>query len=195
MGTMKVILSKDIPSLGEEGEIKVVKKGYARNYLLPKGLAVICSKKNLEEIEKKKEYFEKRKIEKIEFANKLKQILEEKKITVKVSAGEKGRLFGTVTSLNILDELSKDEQLKNMGVVIDKKQIELKEHIKFQGTYKYRIHLYRDIYANMELIVEAVVEKPKEREQKTGKRFHKGRRNVSTDKGRESDNKSKEEEK
>lgn len=174
MSSIKVILSKDIPSLGEEGDVKSVKRGYARNYLFPKGLAVVCSKRNLQEIESKKEYFEKRKLEKIEYANKLKEKLETKKVKVSVSAGEKGRLFGTVTALNIAEELSKDEELKNIGFVVDRKQIELTDHIKFQGVYKYRIHLYKDIYANMELTVEAIVEK--EKDEKGKKRFNKDRK-------------------
>ncbi|MBN2546953.1 MAG: 50S ribosomal protein L9 [Spirochaetes bacterium] len=184
MSTLKVILTKDISTLGEEGDIKTVKRGYARNFLLPKGLAIECSKKNLADIESKKDYYEKRKLEKRDVATKLKELLETKKIKLVVPAGDKGRLFGTVTSINISEELNKDEEIKNFGTLIDRKQIELNEHIKFQGNYKYRIHIYQDIYAVMELHVEAKIEKHKE-EKGRRKRFDRPRRNYMSEKSTE----------
>jgi large subunit ribosomal protein L9 len=180
MSTIKVILAKDLSSLGEEGDIKNVKRGYARNFLFPRGIAIECSKYNLLEIEQKKDYYEKRKLEKKEYAAKLKELLESKKVTISISAGDKGRLFGTVTAVNIADELNKVEELKTFGYTVEKKNIELNDHIKFQGNYKYRIHLYQEVYANMELHVEAKVEKQKEEKGKRRKFDRSRKENTET---------------
>ena len=153
MGSIKVILNQDISNLGEEGDVKIVKKGYARNYLIPNNLALDFSLKNRKLVETKKEYYENRKLEKKENAAKLKEKLENEKIKIEVAAGDKGRLYGTITSQNIAEELNK------LNYNIDKRKIELTDHIKFSGTYKYRIHLYHDIYAQMELTVIAKQEK------------------------------------
>lgn len=156
MGTLKVILKQDIPNLGEEGDVKAVKRGYARNFLFPRNLVTDYSKQNIKVLDSRKNLLEKKKSLKVENAGVLKEKLEKEKISITVSAGEKGRLFGTITSLNII------EKLKELGyTTIDKKSIELKEHIKFDGKYKFRIHLYQDVYANMELEVIGKLEKPK----------------------------------
>lgn len=167
MGNIKVILNKDIINLGEEGDIKLVKRGYARNYLFPKDLACDYSERNVKILDSKKEYLDKKKENKRENAEQLKEKLEAAKISIEVPAGDKGRLYGTVTSNNIGDELTK------LDFNIDKRKIDLKEHIKFGGTYKYRIHLYESIYAEMELEVIAKEEKHEDKRPK-GKKFKKG---------------------
>ena len=166
MGTLRVILKQDIPNLGEEGDVKIVKRGYARNYLFPRNLVVDYSKNNRKVLESQKEKLEKKKLIKKENAKQLKEKLEQVNLSITVSAGEKGRLFGTITSSNI------SEKLKELEYNIDKKSIELKEHIKFGGKYKYKIHLYQDVYADMELEVITKIEKPKS-SQKSFKRHHK----------------------
>ncbi len=165
MGTIKIILNQDVSNLGEEGDIKVVKKGYARNFLFPKKFALNYSKEHIKTLESKKDYYEKRKLDKRDDALKLKEKLENEKLSIEILAGDKGRLYGTVTTSNIFDELIK------LNYSIDKKKIELKEHIKFAGTYKFRIHLYQDIYAVVELKVIAKQEKKEERPQK-GRRYN-----------------------
>ena len=166
MGTLRVILKQDIPNLGEEGDIKVVKRGYARNYLFPRNLVVDYSKKNRKLLESQKNILEKKKMVKKENAQQLKEKLEQVKLSITVPSGEKGRLFGTITSSNI------SEKLKELEYSIEKKSIELKEHIKFGGKYKYRIHLYQDVYAEMELEIIAKIEKQKS-SQKPFKKGHK----------------------
>ena len=156
MGNIKIILKKDIPNLGEEGDIKNVKKGYARNFLFPNNLAVDYSLKNRNVFEKQKDAIEKRKLQKKENAQALKEKLENEKISLTITAGDKGRLYGTVTTQLILDEILK------LGYTIDRRIIELKDHIKFAGTYKFSIHLYQDIYAVMDLNVIAKKEEKKE---------------------------------
>ena len=161
MGSIKVILRDDVATLGEMGDVKLVKSGYARNFLFPRRLAVDYSTENKKILVSQKKLIEKKKMGKIENSNQLKEKVENEKISIFVPAGEKGRLYGTVTVSQIADELNK----KDYG--IDKKKIELKEHIKFVGMYKYRIHLYQDIYANMQL--EVIAEKKKDRTAKNKK--------------------------
>lgn len=156
MGNMKVILKKDMPTLGEEGDIKVVKKGYARNFLFPNGLVLEFNKHNRNILESRKEIIEKKKEQKRNDAVLLKEKLEKEIVKIEMPSGDKGRLYGTVTNTNISDELAKVEYN------IEKKNIELIEHIKFSGNYKYRIHLYQDIYAEMQLEVVAIKEKKKD---------------------------------
>lgn len=168
MGNLKIILKKDIPNLGEEGDIKSVKAGYARNFLFPRKLAVDFSLKNRNIFEKQKDVIEKKKLQKKENAKELKAKLENEKISISISSGDKGRLYGTVTSTQICEEITK------LGYTIDRKMIELKEHIKFAGTYKFSVHIYQDIYAAMELTVLAKKEEKKEDTRpKRKKRFNK----------------------
>ncbi|OHD10867.1 MAG: 50S ribosomal protein L9 [Spirochaetes bacterium GWC1_27_15] len=156
MSNVKIILKKDVNNLGEEGDVKVVKSGYARNFLFPKGLAVDYSLQNRNIFERQQAFIEKKKLEKKDNAKQLKEKIEALKLSVTVSAGDKGRLYGTVTSTQVADELTKS------GFNIDRKKIELKEHIKFVGNYKINIHLYQDIYSTLDLSVLAKVEEKKE---------------------------------
>ncbi len=167
MGTLKVILKQDIPNLGEEGDVKVVKRGFARNYLFPRNLVTDYSKKNRNVLESKKDILEKKKVLKRENAASLKEKLEKEQISIAVSAGDKGRLFGTVTSSII------SEKFKELELNIDKKSIELKDHIKFSGKYKFRVHLYEDIYAEMDLEVVAKIEKSKTQKKPLKKQYKK----------------------
>ncbi|HPO50568.1 MAG TPA: 50S ribosomal protein L9 [Spirochaetota bacterium] len=156
MGNVKVILKKDVVNLGEEGDIKTVKAGYARNFLFPRECAVDYSLKNRNIYEKQKAVIEKKKLEKKEHANELKEKLENTKVSLSISAGDKGRLYGTVTTSLIHDEIVK------LGFDIDRKKIELKEHIKVAGVYKFNVHIYQDVNATMELSVVAKQEEKKE---------------------------------
>ncbi len=166
MGNTKIILKKDVVSLGEEGDVKVVKCGYARNYLFPNGLAVDYSVQNRNILERQKGLLEKRKLMKKENAKELKAKLETEKISISVASGDKGRLYGTVTNMQV------EEEIKKLGYDIDKKKIELKEHIKLSGNYKILVHLYEDIIASVDLEVLAKVEEKKEeRKQKRRKRY------------------------
>jgi large subunit ribosomal protein L9 len=153
---IKVILRKDVPILGEEGDIKSVKAGFARNYLFPRELAVDYSPQNRNIFEKQKAAIEKRKLEKKDHAKELKDKLEATKVSISIPSGDKGRLYGTVTTALITDELVKS------GFNIDKKKVELKEHIKFAGAYKISVHVYQDIYASVDLTVIAKQEEKKE---------------------------------
>lgn len=146
---MKVILNQDVVGLGEEGDIKDVANGYARNFLLPKKLAVPHTRAFLAALEHKRVSIEKRKSEKRLEAAGLKERLEAEEIRFVVPAGENGKLFGSVNNTNVAVELEK------RGYTIEKKRIEIPEHtIRNVGTFKIRIRLYDKEEATVKLIVE-----------------------------------------
>lgn len=145
---MKIILSKDIPNLGEEGDIKIVANGYARNFLLPNKMVVPFSKRNIKILELNKAVIEKRKEEKRKNALDLKERLEAETITLEMPAGDTGKLFGSVTNAMIAEALDKT------GIPVEKKRIEVPEHnIKMIGDYKIKIKLYEHHVANLKITV------------------------------------------
>ncbi len=146
---MKIILKKEVEKLGDIGDVLVVKDGYARNYLIPKGLAVRATDGMLKAIETEK----KQKAFKIErerkAARELAESLERLLLNVKVKAGEEGRLYGTVTTQMIVDGL------KANGYDIDRKQITIDPPIKQVGKHEVSVKLYSDVVAKLNLEVEA----------------------------------------
>ena len=148
---MKVILNQDIAGLGEEGDIKDVANGYARNFLLPKKLAVPHTRENLAVLEHKRTALENRKEEKRKEAQGLRERLEAEEIRFSVPAGENGKLFGSVNNTLVAVELDKK------GYQIEKKRIEIPEHtIRSVGTYKIKIKLYDKEEALIKLVVEGI---------------------------------------
>ena len=144
---MKVLLIKDVKGLGKAGEIKNVKDGYARNFLIPKGFAKLATDsviKAWQKEQKKKEEELKKEITKI---NKLKEKIENTTLIIKHKLGANGQLYGAVTNKEVASELSKQ------GIEIDKKHIEMKQ-IKSVGEYDIDIKLGHGIHANLKLIVE-----------------------------------------
>ncbi|MDA3808941.1 MAG: 50S ribosomal protein L9 [Spirochaetaceae bacterium] len=147
---MKVILNKDVSSLGEEGEVKVVADGYGRNYLIPKGIAVSYTKANIEIFRQKKNSIEARKESKRKEASSLKEKLVAEEIKFTMPVGDNGRLFGAITSSNIVEELAKS------GISVEKKRIEIPEHsIKVVGEYIVKVKLYAGEIADLKVVVEA----------------------------------------
>lgn len=146
---MKIILSNDVLNLGEEGDVREVANGFARNYLLPKKLAVPYNRENLRVLESKRTAIESRKEEKRNTALGLKERLEAEQIKFAMTAGDNGKLFGSVTSSLIGEELDK------LGFDIDRRRIEVPEgHIRFTGDYTVRIKLYGQEEAKIKLLVE-----------------------------------------
>ena len=141
---MKVILLDNIKGVGKKDEIINASDVYARNYLFPKKLAIEATKENLGKLESKNEAnkFKKQneKNDAIEVANKLKELV----LTIKVKAGENGKIFGGVTSKEISENLK--EQYK---IEIDKKKIEVKETIKNIGRFTINIKLYEGVNAKL----------------------------------------------
>lgn len=144
---MKVILTQTIPKLGEFGEVVTVKDGYARNYLIPKGLALPAtpsSIKTLELIRKQREGFEeKRKIKIQELAEKLEGL----SVDLAVKVDDEDRLFGSVTAQMIADAL------KEKGFDIDKKCVIIEEPIQNLGVYTIKIQLSPDVVSSIRLWV------------------------------------------
>lgn len=141
---MKVIYLQDVKGSGKKGEIKNVADGYARNMLLPKGLAVEANAKNLSELAGKKASAE----HKIDVAKQEAQAIADKiggkTIIAKAKAGTGGRLFGAVTAQNIADCIA-----EQYGCKVDKKKISLKTEIKNFGTYEADVKLYSGISAKV----------------------------------------------
>ena len=145
---MKVILLSDIKGVGKKDQIINANDGYARNYLFPKKLAVEASSGNLANLKSKQEsnQFRKdmQKEEAISVANKMKDIL----LTIKVKAGDNGRIFGGVTAKEIAENLK-----SQYGIEVDKKKINLNETIKNLGTFNVDIKLYEGVIGRLKLEV------------------------------------------
>lgn len=145
---MKIILTQDVVNLGEEGDVRVVKDGYARNYLLPTGAAVLYNKTNAAVFASKAAAIEKRKAEKRANAASLKEKLDAVVLELTVPAGDSGKLFGSVTSTMVQEELAK------LGFEIERKKIEVATHaIKMTGNYHVTIHLYENETSTVKLVV------------------------------------------
>jgi len=144
---MKVILVKDVPGCGEEGDVKDVAKGYARNYLFPKGFAVednVFNRNNMKEQTKK---IELRKVKKREEAQKLADELSALSVNISAAVGKNEKLFGSIHELEIM------KALEEQGYQIEKKNVQLSEPIKTTGVYKVPIKIYDDINAELKVWV------------------------------------------
>jgi len=144
---MKILLIKDVKGLGKAGEIKNAKDGYARNFLIPKGFAKLATDdvvKEWQEEQKRKEEELKKEIEKL---NELKEKIENVTLHIKHKLGANGQLYGAITNKEVA------EHLKQKGIEIDKKHIEMKQ-IKTVGEYVVDVKLGHGVHAKLKLIVE-----------------------------------------
>lgn len=145
---MKVIFTQDVKGSGKKGEIKNVSDGYARNFLITKGLAVEATPKNLSDLEGKQASAQHKIDVDTAEAKKTAEILNDKKVIIKAKAGSSGKLFGAVTSAQIADEIA-----AQYGQKVEKKKISLKSEIKNFGEYEAEIKLYTGISAKMKVEV------------------------------------------
>ncbi len=136
---IQIILKKDIEKLGKAGEVLSVREGYARNFLLPKGLALSATASNLKVVEQEKKKASLAKEQQRNLAQALADKISSASCTVSVQAGQDGKLFGSVTTQDIA------EAFKAEGVDIDRKKIELTQPIKEVGVFKINIKLHPDI--------------------------------------------------
>lgn len=141
---MQVILLHDVDRVGHEGDLLKVADGYARNFLLPQGLAVVASKGTLKDLEQRKHAIERRDTEKRDVALKLAEDLRGKTILLKHVAGEGLKLHGTVTAQHIADAAK--EQL---GLTLDKRDLDLSEPIREIGDYLISARVYKDVTAQL----------------------------------------------
>ena len=154
---MKVILNVDVKSLGEEGDVKNVANGYARNFLLPRNLAVPYNETTVAIFEGKKAEIEARKEQKRKDSASLKERLESAAIEITMPAGANGKLYGAVTTHILGDALAK------LGFEIERKRIDLLGvAIKSVGTFKADIKLYESQVAEIHFTVKAQEEEKKE---------------------------------
>ncbi|MCR4402426.1 MAG: 50S ribosomal protein L9 [Firmicutes bacterium] len=146
---MKVILKQDVKGLGREGDTVKVADGYARNYLIPRGLAIEASERNLRVLEAEKIAVERKADKELALARKLAQELASGGITIRRKSGEGGRLFGSVTARDIADAIR-----EVIGVEVDRRKIELSDPIKAVGSYTIPIRLHPQVAARVLVDVE-----------------------------------------
>ncbi|HOM01338.1 MAG TPA: 50S ribosomal protein L9 [Acetivibrio sp.] len=146
---MKVILKADVKGLGKKDSLVDVSDGYARNFLLPKGLAVEANASNMNIMQSKKEAEKNRKEKELAQAKELAEKFKNIVVTLKAKAGENGKLFGSMTSKDVSDYLKKQHNLD-----VDKKKINLPESMKSLGTYEADVKLYPGVSAKLTVKIE-----------------------------------------
>ena len=145
---MKLILLKELKGKGGEGDVIDVARGFANNYLLTQGYAVLATKGNLKQLEQRKHNIAKREETRIANAEALKAKLDDLKVTVDAQVGEEGQLFGSVTSVMVADAIQ-----AAVDAEIDKRRVELGKPIKVAGVHPVTVSLYRDIKATVQVVV------------------------------------------
>lgn len=148
---MKVILLMDDKSMGKKGDIINAKDGYARNFLIPKGIAIEATKENLKNLEREKQKMLHHEEKLLEEAKQLGGMIESKTIEIKIKAGENGKLFGSVTTKEIAQEFKNQHNID-----LDKKKIELKDPIKTVGTHEVLIKLHSEVNVKSKVIVTGI---------------------------------------
>jgi large subunit ribosomal protein L9 len=144
---MKVIFLKDVKGQGKKGEVKTVSEGYARNFLIPRGLVSIASDGNVKQLEQQSNAEKKKRDQEKERAEKLAEQIEALTIQIKAKSGEGGRLFGSITSKQIADEL------EGRKIKIDKRKIELGDPIRGLGVTEVPIKLHSEVKATLKVHV------------------------------------------
>ena len=167
---MKVVLLKDLPGTGRAGEIKDVSNGYARNLLLPRGLALVANPMVIKQVESRleREKFEER-IDREKLVE-LAQQIEGKEIRLKARMGAGERLFGSITAADVAEELS-----QAVGSVIDKKKIDIEKPFHQTGSYEIAVKLASDIKPKITVVIEEEKETEEKKAQAKGKEKKKAR--------------------
>jgi len=148
----EVILQEDVPNLGRIGDVVRVKPGYARNFLLPRGLATEANHKNLRMLEHQKRVIALKAERDHRTAEAAAKGIEGLKLIVKARAGDEGRLFGSVTNLDI------ERLLSERGIAIDRRKIQLDEPIKQLGSHSVVVQVGREVRATIQVVVESTGE-------------------------------------
>ena len=149
MDAVKLILRESVPSLGEAGDLVSVKPGFARNYLLPRGLAILATEGNVRELEHKQRVVAAKVAKERKELEGLRDRLQALSLVVKARAGEEGKLFGSVTAAQIADLIAAQ------GVEVDRRKIALDEPIKDLGEHSVAVRLQRELVATVKLTVAA----------------------------------------
>jgi large subunit ribosomal protein L9 len=146
---VKLILREDVENLGKGGELVEVKAGYGRNFLLPRGLAVLANPKNVRELEHQKRVADAKAAKLRASAEAVAKRLAETPITLKRKVGEQEKLYGSVTAIDLV------EALAARGVQLDRRLIELAEPIKTLGEFEVPVKVHREVPARLKVKVEA----------------------------------------
>ncbi|MCF4150744.1 50S ribosomal protein L9 [Dethiosulfovibrio sp. F2B] len=147
---MKVILLEDVKKLGRKNEIVEVSDGYGRNFLFPRKLAVEADGANLKKLEEKRESSKRKDQQARSEAEEQRKHLQDRQVVLAVTTGEGGRLFGSVTTAQIVDGIS-----DQFGISVDKKNVKMADAVKALGSYSFTVKLYQGVEASMTLKVEA----------------------------------------
>lgn len=145
---MKVILTENVVRIGTKGELINVKPGYFRNYLRPNNLAVIADKENIKKLEAMQAELKAEEEKNRKIAEELKEKIEADSVTIKVMAGEEGKLFGSVTNKDVAEALAKKD------IEVDRKKISFESEIESVGEYKAIIRLFPEVIADLKVLVE-----------------------------------------
>ena len=146
---VKVLLLKDVESVGKSGEVKVVADGYFRNYLAPKGLAAPATAATLKQVADAKEAQARREARALAKNRGLSDTISKTQLHFRVRVGEQHRLYGAVTAANIAEQLQ-----AKIGQPVDKRHVDLEEPIHHLGTFEVRIHLAHDVDPKVTVVVE-----------------------------------------
>ncbi len=145
---MKVILRQDVEDLGYEGDVVEVAKGYARNYLIPKGLGLEASSENIRMFEMQAKKIEVRKLRAREEAEQLRDRLAGITVTISQRAGEEGKLYGSVTSMDVAAEM------ENQGVVVDRRKILMDKPFKAVGEFDVPVKIYQNVIGRIKVVIQ-----------------------------------------
>jgi len=171
---MKVVFLEDVPRVAEAGQMKEVADGYARNYLIPKKLAILADARAMHLVESQLKKKARLQAETEAEMKELAKQLEGQEIALKARAGAEDRLYGSITNADIAEELN-----KSAGVVVDKRKIELDEPIREVGSYEIVIRLTKDIVPKIKL---TVIEEEAEKKEKKAEKKEKAEKAVKVKK-------------
>jgi len=146
---LKVILTKDVEKIGSFGEVLIVKDGYAKNFLIPSGVAIMATPGNLKQIDLVKKSRVKVEAKSIKEANEIAEQLNGLKLIFKVKSSSEGKMYGSITNKDIADKI-----LSFKKIEVDRKKIELEDTIKEIGNYDINIKLYKDEKCTVNVVIE-----------------------------------------
>ncbi|HAR95537.1 MAG TPA: 50S ribosomal protein L9 [Deltaproteobacteria bacterium] len=147
---MKVILLDNVQGVGKTGEMRDVSDGFGRNFLIPRGLALPATSGNIKKLEERAHVIIKRNERNVKTAEAIKERLEQAVLTIKKKAGVDGKLFGSVTPMEIAETIK-----KALDITVDKKTIRMAEPVKMIGAYTVDIHLERGVQSQLKIEIEA----------------------------------------
>ena len=146
---MKVILNEEVEKLGKAGDVVTVADGYGRNFLLPRGLATLATARNVKQLDHQKKIVADRQAKLVGGLAKVKQAIERVSVTITAQVGEEGKLFGSVTAMDLAQALARE------GIQVDRKKILLPEPIKHVGDTEVEVRLHPEVIAKFKVSVAA----------------------------------------